>query len=203
MSYSVPLRFYRSTKKIVWLQLVQILIVVAHYTIAHFSSPTSTETGTFIFVALFDVFMFSFFVFLMLYCIKNVIIKDKEAYTAMPLIGFILSSLISIGILPFTFLIMGIIENNVLPQASEMYWVPIQLIITVWCVKLSCQILWHTFFTAKDFTLSLTKYERENPQKRINSRKRKAVVIFKPMIGIIEGATMFALFYGLTVVCAQ
>lgn len=203
MSYSVPLRFYRSTKKVVWLQLVQILIVVIHCTIAHFSSPTITETGKFIFFALFDVFMFSFIMFLMLYCIKKTIIKDKEAYTAMPLIAFTLSTIISIGILPFTFLIMGRIENNVLPPASELYWIPIQLVITVWCIKLSCQILWHTFFTAKDFTLSLTKEERENPQRRISSRKRKAVVIFKPMIGILEGTAMFALLYGLIAVCTQ
>lgn len=203
MSYSVPLRFYRSTKKIVWLQLVQILIVITHCTIAHFSSPTSTETGTFIFVALFDVFMFSFFMFLMLCCIKNTIIKDKEAYTAMPPIACILCTLISMGILPFTFLIMGKIESNVLPPTSELYWVPIQLVITVWCIKLSCQILWHTFFTAKDFTLSLTKYERENPQRRINSRKRKAVVIFKPMIGILEGFCLDIMIIGLKVVCTQ
>ncbi len=203
MSYSVPLRFYRSTKKIVWLQFVQILIVIIHCTIAHFSSPTSTETGMFIFIALFEVFMFSIFMFTMLYCIKKTIIKDKEAYTAMPPIACILCTLISMGILPFTFLIMGIIENNVLPPTSELYWVPIQLVITVWCIKLSCQILWHTFFTAKDFTLSPTKYERENPQKRINSRTRKAVVIFEPMLGILVGFCLDIMIIGLKVVCTQ
>lgn len=115
-------------------------------------------------------------------------IGEKTPYEAMFYTACQIFTVIGIGVPAVATLFITTIKYNVFQLTQYSLLSSLQLVITAWCIKLSCQLLWHMFFSAKDFTQGKNYYENTNPGKFIKSWKKKAnLIIFAPLFGLFVG----------------